>query len=66
MLMPTFGQDDERLVQLSGVVRNEYLQPLQFVHILIMNQRRGTISDTRGMFSFVVHPRDKIMFSSLV
>ena len=64
-LTPTFSQDDEKLIQLSGVVRNEYLQPLQFVHILIMNQRRGTISDTRGMFSFVVHPRDTIMFSAV-
>ena len=60
---PTLSQDNEKLIQLSGVVRNEYLQPLQFVHILIMNQHRGTISDTRGMFSFVVHPRDTIMFS---
>ena len=64
-LSSTFCQNDEKLIQLSGVVRNEYLQPLQFVHILIMNQRRGTISDTRGMFSFVVHPRDTIMFSAV-
>ena len=64
-LMPTFSQDDEKLIQLSGVVRNEYLQTLQFVHILIMNQHRGTISDTRGMFSFVVHPQDTIMFSAV-
>ena len=64
-LSSTFCQDDEKLIQLSGVVRNEYLQPLQFVHILIMNQRRGTISDTRGMFSFVVHPQDTIMFSAV-
>ncbi len=62
---PTLSQDDEKLIQLSGVVRNEYLQPLQFVHILIMNQHRGTISDTRGMFSFVFHPRDTIMFSAV-
>lgn len=62
---PTLSQDNEKLIQLSGVVRNEYLQPLQFVHILIMNQHRGTISDTRGMFSFVVHPRDTIMFSAV-
>lgn len=64
-LIPTLSQGDEKLIQLSGVVRNEYLQPLQFVHILIMNQRRGTISDTRGMFSFVVHPQDTIMFSAV-
>jgi hypothetical protein len=65
VLIPSRGQDDERLVQLSGVVRNEYLQPLQFVHILILNKRRGTITDTRGMFSFVVEPHDTILFSAV-
>jgi hypothetical protein len=65
MLTPSLSQHNEKLIQLSGVVRDEYLQPLQFVHILIMNQRRGTISDTRGMFSFVVHAKDTIMFSAV-
>ncbi|MFC2115716.1 carboxypeptidase-like regulatory domain-containing protein [Bacteroidota bacterium] len=59
------GQDTEKLVQLSGVVRTEYLQPLQFVHILILNKHQGTISDTKGMFSFVVQPHDTIMFSAV-
>jgi hypothetical protein len=52
-------------VQLSGVVRNELLQPLKFVHIVILNKHRGTISDTRGMFSFVVEEHDTIMFSAV-
>ena len=38
---------------------------MQFVHILILNTRRGTISDTRGMFSFVVQPYDTILFSAV-
>lgn len=38
---------------------------MQFVHILILNQNRGTISDTRGMFSFVVEPLDTIIFSAV-
>jgi hypothetical protein len=53
------------LIQLSGVIRNEYLQPLQFTHILITNQNRGTISDLKGMFSFIVEPHDTILFSSV-
>jgi hypothetical protein len=65
LLHPTRGQDDEKLIQLSGVVRNEYMQPMQFVHILILNKSRGTISDPRGMFSFVVEPRDTILFSAV-
>jgi hypothetical protein len=67
VLIPSSAQRkrDEKLIQLSGVVRNEYLQPLQFVHILIMNKSRGTISDTKGMFSFVVEPYDTIVFSAV-
>lgn len=57
--------NDENLVQISGVVRNEYLDPLQFTHILILNKSRGTISDNRGMFSFVVEPQDTIIFSAI-
>ncbi|MBL7112649.1 MAG: carboxypeptidase-like regulatory domain-containing protein [Bacteroidales bacterium] len=53
------------LIQLSGVIRNELLQPLQFTHILIKNQHRGTISDQKGMFSFIVEPYDTILFSSV-
>jgi len=63
--LPVYNQRDEKLIQFSGVVRNEYLQPLQFVHILILNKSRGTISDTRGVFSFVVEPRDTILFSAV-
>ena len=64
-LLQLLSQEDKRLVQLSGVVRNEYLQPMQFVHILILNKHRGTISDTRGMFSFVVEEHDTILFSAV-
>ncbi len=56
---------DEDLIQLSGVIRNEFLQPLQFTHILITNQSRGTISDQKGMFSFIVEPYDTILFSAV-
>ncbi len=64
-LLSTAGQEKEELVQLSGVVRNELLQPMQFVHIIILNKHRGTISDTRGMFSFVVEEKDTILFSAV-
>ena len=38
---------------------------MQFVHIVILNKHRGTISDTRGMFSFVVEENDTILFSAM-
>jgi hypothetical protein len=55
----------EKLIQLSGVVKNEYLQPIQFAHIVIKNKNRGTISDMRGMFSFVVEPKDTVLFTAV-
>jgi hypothetical protein len=55
----------EKLIQLSGVIRNEYLQPIQFAHIVIKNKNRGTISDMRGMFSFVVEPKDTVLFTAV-
>jgi hypothetical protein len=56
---------EERLIQLTGMVRNELLEPQQFVHIILKNKRRGTISDYNGMFSFVVSPLDTVLFSAV-
>ncbi|MBN2613674.1 MAG: carboxypeptidase-like regulatory domain-containing protein [Bacteroidales bacterium] len=56
---------DEKLVQLTGRIRNELLQPLPFSHILIMNSMRGTITDSQGKFSMVTSINDTVMFSSL-
>lgn len=59
-----FGQR-EKLIQFSGVIRNEYLQPIQFAHIVIQNKNRGTVSDMHGMFSFVVEPQDTVTFTAV-
>jgi hypothetical protein len=59
-----YGQR-EKLIQLSGVIRNEYLQPVQYAHIVIQNKNRGTISDMHGMFSFVVEPLDTVTFTAV-
>jgi len=57
-------QEDE-LVEFSGIVRDLEHRPLPFVNIINLNDRRGTTSDTRGMFSFVVRPNDTILFSHM-
>jgi hypothetical protein len=56
---------DDELVQFSGVVRDLQHRSLPHVNIIILNDRRGTTSDSRGMFSFVVHPNDTILFSHM-
>ncbi len=63
-------RDQERatnddLVQFSGIVRDLEHRPLPYVNIIIMNERRGTTTDRRGMFSFVVRPSDTILFSHM-
>lgn len=56
---------DDDLVQFSGIVRDLQHQPLPNVNIIILNEKRGTTSDSRGMFSFVVRPNDTILFSHM-
>ncbi len=64
LVSESYGQD-ERLVQLTGRIRDELLQPLPYSHIFIMNNMRGTITDNQGKFSIVTEINDTIMFSSL-
>jgi hypothetical protein len=59
----TLKQGD--LVQLTGRLLDELLQPLPYSHILVLNNYRGTITDKGGKFSFVAQVHDSIMFSSL-
>ena len=56
---------DEHLVQFSGMVRDLQHHPLPNVNIIILSEKRGTTSDKRGMFSFVVRPSDSILFSHM-
>ena len=61
----TFAQgDEERLIQLSGVVITESeLNPLPFTTVFDISSRRGVITDYYGYFSFVVKPNDTLLFS---
>jgi hypothetical protein len=64
----TFNQSDaqdKELVQLTGRIRDERLQPLPYSHIFIMNNLRGTITDNQGKFSIVTEIHDTVMFSCL-
>ncbi|MBA7554787.1 hypothetical protein ES705_47422 [subsurface metagenome] len=57
--------EDKKLVQLTGRLFDELLQPLPYAHILVLNNYRGTITDKDGKFSFVTEKNDSVMFSSL-
>jgi len=69
-LSPLYSQDNTlmkkgELVQFTGRLLDELLQPLPYAHILVLNNYRGTITDRDGKFSFVTQVHDSIMFSSL-
>jgi hypothetical protein len=70
LICSVFSQDakklkDGDLVQLSGRLLDELLQPLPYSHILIMNNYKGGITDKYGKFSFIAQVNDSILFSSL-
>jgi hypothetical protein len=59
-----FGQE-KKLIQFTGRAFNEFVQPLAFTNIIIINRGRGTLSDAEGKFSFVAELNDTIIFSSM-
>jgi hypothetical protein len=59
-----FGNKEE-LIQFSGIIRNLEHYPLGHVNIVVLNTSRGTTADGRGIFSFVVHPKDTVLFSHI-
>lgn len=58
-------QSQEELIQFSGIIRNLEHRPVGHVNIVVLNRSRGTTADSRGLFSFVVHPSDTVLFSHL-
>lgn len=56
---------DKKLIQLSGTVKNELLQPLPFAHILVLDSYRGALTNNYGTFSLVVEESDSVLISSV-
>jgi hypothetical protein len=56
---------EDRLIQFTGRVFDDFLQPLPSAHIIIKNSKKGGLTDKEGKFSFIAHPLDTISFSVL-
>lgn len=56
---------EKKLIQLTGTVRDEYLRPMPFAHILVLNNYRGAITNNYGHFSVVVEEKDSVLISSV-
>jgi len=65
-ILPAYGQKEkDELVQFSGVIRNLKNEPIPNVHIININERTGTTSNHKGLFSFITNPSDSILFRSV-
>ncbi len=60
----SYSQDDD-LIQFSGVVIGDSLEPVPYCTVIDQVTKRGTVSDYYGYFSFVAHKGDSIRFSSV-
>lgn len=62
----TIQAQQKDLVQFSGIIMtSDSLRPVFYATIWDKNTRKGTISNTQGFFSFVVHIGDTIEFSAI-
>lgn len=64
LLNNSLAQDDD-LIQFSGVVVGDSLEPVPYCTVIDKSTKRGTVSDYFGYFSFVAHKGDSIRFSSV-
>jgi len=58
------GQD-KKLIQLTGKVTDELLQPMPFAHILVLDNYRGALTNVYGNFSLVVEESDSVLISAV-
>ena len=63
-IFSSFSQQDS-IIQLSGIVlEKDSNETLEFVNIIV-NRKKGTITDRFGRFSFFVNNEDTVLFSSV-
>jgi hypothetical protein len=56
---------EKKLIQLTGKVTDELLQPMPFAHILVLESYRGAITNIYGNFSLVVEEQDSVLISAV-
>ncbi len=56
---------DSPYYQVSGTIRNDLYQPIDYVHVVNINLNKGTITDQNGRFSIVCMKKDTLVFSSM-
>lgn len=64
-LMTNVGAQDKKLVQLTGKITDELLQPIAFAQILVLQNYRGTLTNVYGNYSVVVEEYDSILITAV-
>lgn len=57
------AQERENYMQLSGMIKDYGNDPIPFVHVIVKNSQRSTVSDHNGLYTIIVEPRDTVYFS---
>lgn len=65
VVIPDFLQAQEILIQWTGSVRDELLNPVPFAHIIEKKDYRGTIADPEGRFTIIAYPNDTLYITSI-
>jgi hypothetical protein len=56
---------DKKLIQFTGRVTDELLQPMPFAQVLVLQNYRGAITNIYGNFSLVVEEQDSVLISAV-
>lgn len=59
------AQEQNSYIQLSGMIKNENNDPIPFVHVMVKENERSTVSDYNGLYTIVVESGDTVFFSSI-
>jgi hypothetical protein len=57
--------ETDRFVQVSGIITDEFYNPVQGVAVISRKLHRGTISERTGIYSITSTPGDSIFFRAL-
>jgi hypothetical protein len=56
---------DKKLIQFTGRVTDELLQPMPFAQVLVLQNYHGAITNGYGNFSLVVEEQDSVLISAV-
>jgi len=59
------SSQDKKLIQLTGKVTDELLQPMPYAQILVLQNYHGALTNGFGNFTLVVEEKDSILISAV-